>query len=120
VREIDLKTAAEGVLEGVTGAEVRASPSEFEGRLLQWTVQFLAIQEADELRSEIPTGQPYILARGPLPEAGFVYIVIPQAKLADVERVAPLTQLVIVGRVRAARSRYLGNPVVDLIDMAIR
>ena len=120
VRETDLKTAAEGVLEGVTGAEVRASPSEFEGRLLQWTVQFLAIQEADELRREIPTGQPYILARGPLPEAGFVYIVIPQAKLADVERVAPLTQLVIVGRVRAARSRYLGNPVVDLIDMAIR
>lgn len=120
IRESDLRSAAEGVLEGVTGAEVRASPSEFEGRLLQWTIQFLAIQEADELRGEIPTGQPYMLARGPLPEAGFVYVVIPQAMLADVERIAPLAQLVIVARVRAARSRYLGNPVVDLIDMAIR
>jgi len=120
IRETDLRQAAEGVMEGVTGAEVRASPSEFEGRLLQWTIQFLAIQEADELRSEIPAGQPYMLARGPLPEASFVYVVIPQNKLADAERLAPLTQLVIVGRVRAARSRYLGNPVVDLIDMAIR
>jgi hypothetical protein len=120
IRETDLRQAAEGVLEGVTGAEVRASPSEFEGRLLQWTVQFLAIQEADELRAEIPAGQHYMLARGPLPEAGFVYIVIPQTKLADVERLDPLAQLVIIGRVRAARSRFLGNPVVDLMDMAVR
>jgi hypothetical protein len=120
IRESDLRSAAEGVLEGVTGAEVRASPSEFEGRLLQWTIQFLAIQVADELRSEIPAGQPYMLARGPLPEAGFVYVVIPQAMLAEVERIEPLAQLVIVARVRAARSRFLGNPVVDLIDLAIR
>jgi len=120
IRETDLRPAAEGVLEGVTGAEVRASPSEFEGRLLQWTVQFLAIQEADELRVEIPNGQPYMLARGPLPEAGFVYVVIPQARLEEVERLAPLAQLVIIGRVHAARSRYLGNPIVELVDMAIR
>jgi hypothetical protein len=120
IRETDLRPAAEGVLEGVTGAEVRASPSEFEGRLLQWTVQYLAIQEADELRSEIPVGQPYMLARGPLPEAGFVYVMIPQARLAEVERLAPLAQLVIIGRVRSARSRYLGNPIVELVDMAIR
>ena len=120
IRETDLRASAEGVLEGVTGAEVRASPSEFEGQLLQWTVQFLAIQEADELRSEIPVGQRYMLARGPLPEAGFVYVVIPQARLADVERLEPLTQVVIIARVRAARSRYLGNPIVELVDMAIR
>jgi len=120
IRETDLRPAAEGVLEGVTGAEVRSSPPEFEGRLLQWTIQFLAIQEADELRIEIPAGQPYMLARGPLPEAGFVYVVIPQTMLADVERLAPLAQLVIIGRVRAARSRYLGNPIVELVDMAIR
>jgi hypothetical protein len=120
IRETDLRPAAEGVLEGVTGAEVRASPSEFEGRLLQWTVQFLAIQEADELRSEIPNGQPYMLARGPLPEAGFVYVMIPQNRLTEVERLAPLAQLEIIGRVRAARYRYLGKPIVELIDMSIR
>jgi hypothetical protein len=120
IRETDLRPAAAGVLEGVTGAEVRASPAEFEGRLLQWTVQYLAIQEADELRAEIPVGQPYMLARGPLPEAGFVYVMIPPAKLPDVERLAPLAQLVIIGRIRTARSKYLGNPIVELVDMAVR
>ena len=120
LRETDLRAAAAGVLEGITGAEVRARPSEFEGKLLQWTVQYLAIQEADELRSEIPAGQPYMLARGPLPEAGFVYVMIPQAKLSEVERLAPLAQIVIIARVRAARSRFLGNPIVELVDMAVR
>lgn len=120
IREADLRPAATGVLEGVTGAEVRASPSEYEGRLLQWTVQHLAMQVADELRSEMPAGQPYMLARGPLPEAGFVYVMIAPAQLSAVERLAPLAQLVIIGRVRTARSRYLGNPIVELVDMAIR
>jgi len=72
------------------------------------------------LRSEIPVGQPYMLARGPLPEAGFVYVMIPPAMLPEVERLAPLAQLVIIGRIRAARSRFLGNPIVELVDMAIR
>ena len=69
---------------------------------------------------EIPVGQHYMLARGPLPEAGFVYIVIPQERLEEVERLEPLTQVVIIGRVRAARPRYLGNPIVALVDRAIR
>jgi hypothetical protein len=120
VRESDLRPAAAGVLEGVTGAEVRASPAEYEGKLLQWTVQFLAIQEADELRSEIPLGQRYMLARGPLPEAGFVYVILPPDRIAEVERLAPIAQVVIIGRLRVARSRYLGNPVVELVDLAVR
>jgi hypothetical protein len=40
--------------------------------------------------------------------------------LPEVERLAPLAQLVIIGRIRAARSRFLGNPIVELVDMAIR
>ncbi|KPJ93809.1 MAG: hypothetical protein AMS18_05005 [Gemmatimonas sp. SG8_17] len=120
VRESDLRPAADGVLEGVTGAEVRASPEEYEGKLLQWNVQFLAIQEADELRSEIPLGRRYMLARGPLPEAGFVYVILPPDRIAEVERLAPIAQVVIIGRLRVARSRYLGNPVVELVDLAVR
>jgi hypothetical protein len=120
VREDDLSSAAAGVLEGVSGAEVRASPAEFEGKLLQWTLQFLSVQEADELRSEIPLGQPYMLARGPLPEAGFVYVVLPSDRMEDVERLTPVAQVVVIGRLRVARSRYLGNPVLDLVDMAVR
>ena len=120
IRESDLKSSVPGVLEGVSGAEVRSRPEEFEGKLLQWTLQYIALQEADELRSEIPRGQRYMLARGPLPEAGFVYVTIPSDKVSDVERLGPLTQVVIVGRLRTARSRYLGNPIIELMDMAVR
>lgn len=84
--------------------------------MLQWTVQYVALQEADELRSEIPLGQPYMLARGPLPEAGFVYVVLSQEQRAQVERLSLLANLMIVGRVRTARSRFLNNPILDLVD----
>ncbi len=120
VRESDMKSAAEGVLEGVSGAEVRARPADFDGRLIQWTLQYLATQVADELRSEIPEGQQYILARGPLPEAGFVYVTFPQSRQPEIERLSPLAQIVVIGRVRVARSQYLGNPILELVDMDIR
>ena len=120
VRETDLKPPADGVLAGVTGAEVRGQPSEYQGKLLQWTLQYLATQQADELRSEIPQGRSYMLARGPLPEAGFVYVILSPDQLSQVERLSPLTQVVIIGRVRVARSRYLGNPILELVDIAVR
>lgn len=120
IRETDLRPAAPGVLVGVTGAEVRSNPREFEGKLVQWTVQFIAIQEANELRREIPEGQPYMLARGPVPEAGFVYVIVTDEQRARVEQLPPLADLVIIGRVRVARSRYLDNPVLELVDLAVR
>ncbi len=120
IRESDLRPSSPGVLVGVSGAEVRSQPQEFEGRLVQWTLEYIAIQRADELRREIPEGQRYMLARGPLPEAGFVYVVLDSEQLIAVERLEPLTELVIIGRVRTARSQYLGNPVLDLVDMAQR
>ena len=61
-----------------------------------------------------------MLARGPLPEAGFVYIVLDDTQLTEIERLEPLTELVIIGRVRTARSQYLGNPILDLVDLAVR
>ena len=120
VRESELRPAAAGVLVGVSGAEVRSRPSEFEGTLLKWTVQYIAMQDPDELRREIPAGQRYLLARGPLPEAGFIYITLTDAQIGDVERLPALAEIEIVGRVRAGRSQYVGNPVLELIEMAAR
>jgi Bacterial SH3 domain len=120
VRESDLKPSAAGVLTGVSGAEVRARPGEFEGKVVQWTVQFIGLQTADELRREIPKGQRYMLARGPLPESGFVYVILTPDQADHIAELQPLAELVIVGRIRVARSHYLGNPVVDLMDMSVR
>jgi hypothetical protein len=120
IRESDLKPSAPGVLAGVSGAEVRARPADFEGKTVQWAVQYLALQTADELRPEIPRGQRYMLARGPLPESGFLYVMLPAGWLARVERLQPLAEIVIVARIKAGRSKLLGNPVVELVDLAVR
>jgi hypothetical protein len=120
VRESDLKPSDADVLVGVSAAEVRSRPAEFEGQLVQWTLQFIAVQSADELRQEMPPGRQYMLARGPLPEAGFVYVLLNEAQVAEIERLPPLAELVIIGQVRVGRSRYLGNPILELVDLAVR
>jgi hypothetical protein len=106
-----------GVMVGVSGAEVRARPDLYEGKLVQWNVQFIAIQTADELRHDIPAGRRYVLARGPTPEAGFVYLLATEQQLRDIAQLSPLAEIVVVGKVRVARSQYLGNPILDLVDL---
>ena len=65
-------------------------------------------------------GQKYMLARGPMPEAGFVYLLLDDSAVAALENVAPLAQLVVLARVRVGRTRYLGNPVLDAIELSVR
>ena len=120
MREDELRTGTPGVLVGVSGGEVRSRPDEFVNRVVQWTLQFIALQRADEARYDIPVGQRYLLTRGPLPETGFVYVTITDEHVEQFEQMEPLTQLVLVGRVRTGRSRYLGNPVLQLLDYTIR
>jgi hypothetical protein len=119
VRESDLSLAPDSVMTGVSGAEVRTDGRTWEGRLLRWSLQFVALQTADELRRDIPAGQPYVLARGPLPEAGFVYLTVSPTQATAFRGLAPLSYLTVVGRVRTARSRYLGNPILELVDYVV-
>ena len=114
VREADLKPARDGAQIGVTAAEVRADPQRYVGQTLEWRVQFIAIQTADELRSELPAGQPFLLTRGPLPEPGFVYVIVPRDQLAQFQTLAPLQELTLRVVVRAPRTKYLATPVVEL------
>lgn len=120
VRADDLEPSTPGVLIGVSGAEVRARPSEYQGRLVRWLVRYIAVQRADELRPEIPSGERYVLVRGPLPETGFIYLVVSDEQRGLFERLPPLTELEIIGRVRVGRSQYLGNPILTLVDVAER
>ena len=120
VRTDDLREAPPGVLIGVSAAELRADPERYQGQTLRWTLQFIATQRADDLRPDLPPGSTYLLARGPLPEHGFVYVVVPEAQRAAIETLTPLTQIRVTARVRVARSRFLGNPVVDLLSLEAR
>jgi len=117
VKATELQAAPPGVQVGVSAAELRAEPQRYAGQVLRWTLQYIAVQKADDLRPDIPSGATYVLARGPLPERGFVYVIIPDGKLGAVESLAPLATIQVTARVRQGRSRYLGNPVVDLISL---
>ena len=120
VKTADLATANSDVLVGITAAEVRTDPQRYVGQSLRWTLQYIAVQQADELRHEIPAGRTYLLTRGPLPERGFVYVVVPDSKQSLVSALAPLSIIQITARVRAGRSHYLGNPVVDLLSLEVQ
>jgi hypothetical protein len=113
----DLQAAPAGVQVGVTAAELRTEPQRYVGQALRWNLEFIAIQKADDLRPDIPSGASYVLARGPLPERGFVYVIVPDARLPAFRALNPLATMTLTVRVRNGRSRYLGNPVVDLISL---
>jgi hypothetical protein len=117
VKEGDIKSSDAGAVEGVTAEEVRTSPDRYVGQTVQWRVQLIAVQSADELRSEMAPGQPYLLTRGPLPEAGFVYVTIPVDRLAEFRALPPLRELVLRVTIRAARTRYLTTPVAELASV---
>jgi len=117
VRDADLEAADGGALTGVTAEEVRAQPDRYVGQTLDWRLQVIAVQTADELRSELPPGQPYLLTRGPLPEPGFVYVAIPSDQVAAFRAIPPLQEVVLRVTIRAARTRYLTTPVAELVSV---
>lgn len=119
VKTADLQAAPPGVLVGVSAAELRAEPDRYAGQALRWTLQVIAVRTADDLRPDIPTGSIYLLARGPVPEHGFVYVVVPDAQRAAVRALAPLATIQSTVRVRTGRSKFVGNPVVDLVSLEV-
>lgn len=98
----------------ITAAMLRENPDRYVGQTVEWRVQFLALQQADDLRPEMPVGQPYLLVRGPLPESGFAYVTISRAQVVEFRSLKPLEELAISVTIRAGRSRYLATPVVEL------
>jgi hypothetical protein len=115
VRESDLEEASGGALTGITAAEVRSDPSKYVGRTVEWRLQLIAVQTADELRTEIPRGQSYLLTRGPLPEPGFVYVTVTEAQAAEFRTLPALQELNLRVVIKAARTKYLTTPVVEFV-----
>jgi hypothetical protein len=99
----------------ITGEMLRENPDRYVGQTVDWRVQFLALQQADELRPEMPAGQPYLLVRGPLPESGFAYVTISKTQAAEFQALTPLEELALTVTVRAGRTRFLATPVVELV-----
>lgn len=112
VRAEDLRPAPAD--DGISLERLRAEPDKYVGQPVTWRLQFLSIQRADELRPELPPGQPYLLTRGPLPEVGFVYVVVTAEQVQRFRAMSPLDEFVAHGKIRSSRTRHLPTPVIDL------
>jgi hypothetical protein len=116
MRAGDLQSASGAAVTGVTAAEVRSDPSRYLGKTVEWKLQLIAVQTADELRSEMTKGQNYLLTRGPLPEPGFVYVTLTDAQAAEFRTATALQELTLRVTIKAARSKYLTTPIVEYVS----
>ena len=67
-------------------------------------------------RAEMPAGQPYLLTRGPLPEPGFVYVMVSRADVARFKALPPLAEVLLRVTLRASRTRFLATPVAEFVE----
>jgi hypothetical protein len=119
VRESDLAPGSKASLGGVTAAEVRADPPRYIGRTVDWRLELIAVQTADELRIEMPRGQPYLLTRGPLPEPGFVYVTLTESQASEFRSLQALQEMTLRVTIKAPRTRFLATPVVELVSRVV-
>lgn len=112
VRREDVRPAIDPA--GITLEQLLAAPEKYVGQAVVWRLQYIALQVADELRPELPPGEPYVLARGPLPEAGFVYVTVTRKQAERFREMSPLDEFTANGTIRSARTRYLPTPVIEL------
>jgi Bacterial SH3 domain len=116
VREADV-AAADSSLALLSAADLRASPTEYVGRLVRWTVTALAYQTADPLRHDMKPDEPYLLARGPGGETSLLYLTLPPDLVARAKALPPMTPLIVTARVRTGRSDPAGVPILDVLSM---
>jgi hypothetical protein len=116
VREADLEEASGGALTGITAAEVRSDAARYVGQMVEWRLQLISVQTADELRTEMSRGQKYLLTRGPLPEPGFVYVTVSESQAPEFRALPALQELTLRVRIKAARTKYLTTPVVEYVS----
>ncbi len=114
MRESDLAPADTALRAGLSAADLRADPAGTRGKIVQWTVEFLALQTADPLRHGLADEEPYMLARGPGNENSILYLVIPPSLLSTTRALQPLSKIAVTARVREGRSEPVGIPILDI------
>ena len=101
--------------DSLSASDLRANPTQYVGRRVRWSVQFVSLERAEAVRTDFYEGEPFILARPEDRSQGFVYIAVPPELLPRVEELRPLQQIEVLGRVRTGRSALMGVPILDLL-----
>ncbi len=103
----------EAVSDGdATPVAVALAPDQFLGRRVTWSLEHIALQTADEWRTDFELGELYDLARSPGGDRQYVYIIVPPALVDDFEQLSPFQTIRVVGTIRAGRSALTGNPII--------
>lgn len=101
---------------GEVGPDVVAAapPGTFIGRTVRWTLEHVALQQADPWRPDFEPGEWYALARVPGVEGRYVYLTLPERLVPQFRGMSPFRTLRIEGRVRTGQSALTGTPIVEL------
>lgn len=110
----DIVPADSAYSASLSAADLRADPDGTRGKVVQWRVQFIALQTADPLRHGLAADEPYLLATGPAHENALLYLVVPPSLLGTARALTPLDRIAITARVRDGRSDPVGVPILDL------
>ena len=118
-----LPQGADGGVEGstirtdVTLENVAAAPDDYRGELLQWDLQFISLERAEEIRTDFHANEPFLLTRMGDGGEGFVYVAIPPERLQEAQGLSPLERIRVVGRVRTGSARLTGSPILELLSL---
>lgn len=91
-----------------------APPAAFVGREAAWTLEHVALQTAEEWRTDLVPGEAFDLARVPGAEGLYVYLAIPDRLVPAFQALEPFARIRVEGRVRTGRSALTGVPVLDV------
>jgi hypothetical protein len=94
---------------------VAAAPAgTFIGRTVRWTLEHVALQQADPWRPDFEAGEWFDLARAPGTEGRYVYLALPERLVEEFRGMSPFRTLRIEGRVRTGQSALTGTPIVEV------
>lgn len=105
------------ILTGLSPAEIASDPERYRGRRVELELQFLSLERAEAIRRDFYEGEPFLLTRSAEGERRFVYVAVAPERLSEVEGLAALDRIRIVGRVRVGAAAFTDNPVLELIRM---
>jgi hypothetical protein len=101
---------------GEVGPDVVAAapPGTFIGRTVRWTLEHVALQQADPWRPDFEAGEWFDLARVPGVEGRYVYLALPERLVEEFRGMSPFRTLRVEGTVRTGQSALTGTPIVEV------
>ena len=99
-----------------TLASVVAAPDDYRGEVVQWDLQFISLERAEEIRTDFYETEPFLLTRMGDGNQSFVYVAIPPERLGEAQRLDPLERIRVLGRVRTGSARLTGSPILELLS----